>query len=205
MRSEIFVQAPLSLRPAIAASVSIHALGRRPRVGHIGEPQHRRGMLRHGDWNGAPARLGLLLEPIGRKAERRAVEKAACDRAIERVDDGRDIGLGEIEHAPFRIGREGGLHLRPCRMQTLVEIGSVARVVEIEPEALKQGKRPARDRGWARKYPFGQRAVCCRRRSGCPGRRATSVSPWTDTQCCICQEMAMAPFARTNQVSTASR
>ena len=112
-------------------------------------------------WNGAPARLGLLLEPIGRKAERRAVEKAACDRAIERVDDGRDEGLGEIERAPFRIGREGGLHLRPCRMQTLVEIGPVARVVEIEPKALKKESDRARTRVGAKipVRPAAQSAV----------------------------------------------
>ena len=100
-------------------------------------------MPRHGDWNGALAYLGLLLEPIGRKAERRAVEKPACDRAIERVDDGRDTGPGEIERASFRIGRERGLHLRPCRMQTLVEIGSVARIIEIEPKASNKESHSA--------------------------------------------------------------
>jgi hypothetical protein len=100
-------------------------------------------MLRHGDWNGAPTCLGLLVEPIRREAERRAVEKPACDRAIERVDDGRNTGPGEIERASFRIGREGGLHLRPCRMQTLIEIGSVARIVEIEPKASNKESHSA--------------------------------------------------------------
>ena len=77
-------------------------------------------MPRHDDRNGTPARLGLLLHPVRREAERRAIEKTARHRAVERIDDGRDEGLREIEHAPFRIGRKGGLHLRPGRMQALI-------------------------------------------------------------------------------------
>src|SRR6185437_766917 len=100
----------------------------------------------HGDRNCTPARLGLLLDPIGGKAKRGPVQKAPCDRAIERIDDRRDEGLREVESAPFGIGRESGLYLAPCRAQALIEIGPIAFIIEIEPEALKKEGDRARAR-----------------------------------------------------------